>query len=86
MAEKVGLVMLKHPLFKITLRVPHLRYATSNSVLHPLFRLSRIVRFNFIKWRRRGDSNPWNPFEVHFFSKEALSATQPLLHIAIRRK
>ena len=30
-------------------------------------------------WRRRRDSNPRNPFEVHFFSKEALSATQPLL-------
>ena len=33
-----------------------------------------------MKWRRRRDSNPRNPFEVHFFSKEALSATQPLLH------
>ena len=32
-----------------------------------------------LKWRRRRDSNPRNPFEVHFFSKEALSATQPLL-------
>jgi hypothetical protein len=34
----------------------------------------------FKKWRRRWDLNPWNPYEVHFFSKEALSATQPLLH------
>ena len=31
------------------------------------------------KWRRRRDSNPRNPFEVRFFSKEVLSATQSRL-------
>ena len=40
----------------------------------------------FMKWRRRRDSNPRNPFEVHFFSKEALSATQPLLHTKTEEK
>ena len=40
----------------------------------------------FVKWRRRRDSNPRNPFEVHFFSKEALSATQPLLHTRTEEK
>ena len=39
-----------------------------------------------MKWRRRRDSNPRNPFEVHFFSKEALSATQPLLHTRTEEK
>ena len=39
-----------------------------------------------MKWRRRRDSNPRNPFEVHFFSKEALSATQPLLHTKTEEK
>ena len=33
----------------------------------------------FHKWRRRRDSNPRNPFEVRFFSKEVLSATQSRL-------
>ena len=41
---------------------------------------------SFMKWRRRRDSNPRNPFEVHFFSKEALSATQPLLHTRTEEK
>ena len=41
---------------------------------------------SFMKWRRRRDSNPRNPFEVHFFSKEALSATQPLLHTKTEEK
>ena len=39
-----------------------------------------------MKWRRRRDSNPRNPFGVHFFSKEALSATQPLLLTRIEEK
>ena len=54
----------------------HLRFAPSNPrVLHP----SILSLHLFHKWRRRRDSNPRNPFEVRFFSKEVLSATQSRL-------
>ena len=54
----------------------HLRFAPSNPrLLHPSIHSLHL----FHKWRRRRDSNPRNPFEVRFFSKEVLSATQSRL-------
>ena len=68
MAEKAGLLHHLQSLRSIR-----------RTLFSSLFPASQDSMFDSVEWRRRRDSNPRNPFEVHFFSKEALSATQPLL-------
>ena len=83
MAETMGLVRVCAASLRDHLRCPIFASLRRTSFASQL--AARVVCFGCAKWRRRWDSNPWNPFEAHFFSKEALSATQPRLHTRNRR-